>query len=204
MKTYGIALVLLALIVVPAAAQDHVDTVTVTEQVPAGYAASWELQQLSGGATTVTNGSGNSTSGYVNGLNSGGTPTNAGALALFTNVPLPPPGEGCTPGFWRNPKRFDYWTTYFPSDAFTAPGFENAFPGMTLGDVVGLGGGGLNALGRHSVAALLNALSPDVDYAYSATAVVSMFNDAYNGVTDVEMTKDAFVLENEYLSPICQ
>ena len=38
-------------------------------------------------------------------------------------------------------------------------GFDDAFPGMTLLEVLSQGGGGLNALGRHTVAALLNAAS---------------------------------------------
>ncbi len=35
--------------------------------------------------------------------------------------------------------------------------FDYAFPGMTLLDVLWQGGGGLKALGRHTVAALLHA-----------------------------------------------
>lgn len=70
-----------------------VDTVTVTEHVPAGYTASWELTQLSSGTTTTTTGVGPMAQGYVNGLNSGGTPTNAGALAVFTNTPEPMDGR---------------------------------------------------------------------------------------------------------------
>ncbi len=62
-------------------------------------------------------------------------------------------GEGCTPGYWKQSQHFDSWTGYSPSTQFSAV-FENAFPGKTLLQVLEQGGGGLNALGRHTVAAL--------------------------------------------------
>lgn len=70
-----------------------IDTVTVTEHVPSGYSAAWELTQLSGGSTTHFAGLGPMARGYVNGLNAGGTPTNAGVLAVFTNTPTPMDGR---------------------------------------------------------------------------------------------------------------
>ena len=88
-------------------------------------------------------------------------------------------GEGCTPGYWRQSQHFDSWTApYDPSDLFSSV-FADAFPGQTLLDVVWARGGGLDALGRHAVAALLNAASPDVEYDYTAAQVISLFNDAY-------------------------
>lgn len=56
-------------------------------------------------------------------------------------------------------------------------GFQNpicATAGMSLLDVLGQGGGGDKALGRHAVAALLNALSPSVDYPYTSAQVKQM------------------------------
>lgn len=70
-----------------------VDTVTVTEHVPAGYSATWELTQLSSGVTTTYTGVGPMAQGFVNGLNSGGGVTNAGVLAVFTNTPVPMDGR---------------------------------------------------------------------------------------------------------------
>jgi hypothetical protein len=95
--------------------------------------------------------------------------------------------EGCSHGFWKQKHHFPHWTPpYDPSDPFAKTGseeilFEDAFPGLTLASVLRLGGGGLNALGREAVAALLNAASPDVNYALSVDAVIGMFNDVFPG-----------------------
>jgi hypothetical protein len=113
----------------------------------------------------------------------------------------PPAGEGCTPGFWKQPQHFDAWTSpYDPDDLFSAH-FENAFPGMTLLQVLSQGGGGLNALGRHTVAALLNAASPDVDFAFSPQEVIGAFNAVFPG-GDYEALKNRFAAENERGCPL--
>ena len=89
-----------------------------------------------------------------------------GSITASTTVTLPedcdPPvlTGGCTPGYWKAEQHFDSWPAgYTPDMLFTDAGFDDAFPGMTLLEVLNLGGGGLNALGRHTVAALLNAAS---------------------------------------------
>src|SRR5690349_16245059 len=79
--------------------------------------------------------------------------------------------EGCTPGYWKQSQHFDSWPSDFgPNDLFFG-GFENAFPGKTLLQVLsqpastgGQGQQALNNLGRHAVAALLNAYNDDIDY----------------------------------------
>ena len=98
-------------------------------------------------------------------------------------------GEGCTPGYWRQEQHFDSWTGYAPGDLFSSV-FADAFPGETLLDVVWARGGGLNALGRHAVAALLNAASDGVDYDYTVTEVIEAFNAAY-------ASGDASTIENQ-------
>ncbi|MDH3224417.1 MAG: hypothetical protein OEO23_11935, partial [Gemmatimonadota bacterium] len=107
------------------------------------------------GATAVT----------VQAFSDAGAPQPASYYLALTalsvpDVPPPPPGggEGCTPGYWKQPHHFDSWTGYDPEDLFSSA-FEDAFPGMTLLEVLKQGGGGLKALGRHTVAALLNAAS---------------------------------------------
>lgn len=88
-------------------------------------------------------------------------------------------GQGCTPGYWKQTQHFGSWTApYTPTTQFSAV-FENAFPGKTLLDVLNQGGGGLKALGRHTVAALLNSVSPDVSYDVTESQVILMFNDEY-------------------------
>ena len=103
-------------------------------------------------------------------------------------------GEGCTPGYWKQPQHFDSWTApYEPSTQFSSV-FEDAFHEMTLVEVLGQGGGGLKALGRHTVAALLNAASGGVGYDIStADNVIAGFNAVYPG------SKDEYTdLKNEY------
>jgi hypothetical protein len=102
----------------------------------------------------------------------------------FTPPPPPPPppppgGQGCTPGYWKQSHHFDSWPApYLPTASFASAGFTNAFPGMSLVDVLSQGGGGLKALGRHAVAALLNAASPGVSYDLTVAQVISGFNAA--------------------------
>ena len=110
-------------------------------------------------------------------------------------------GEGCTPGYWKQSQHFDSWPApYTPSTLFSDV-FEDAFPGQTLLDVVGAGGGGLTALGRHTVAALLNAASSGVDYDLSSGAVISAFNDVYPG-GDYEALKNRLETLNEQGCPL--
>jgi hypothetical protein len=77
--------------------------------------------------------------------------------------------------------------------------FDDAFPGMTLLQVLELGGGGLNALGRHTVAALLNAaagIGP-----LSTADVISAFNSVFPG-GDYETLKNFFEGLNEAGCPL--
>jgi hypothetical protein len=69
---------------------------------------------------------------------------------------------------------------------------------LTLLDVLNKNGGGLDALGRHAVAALLNATSPHVDYPYTQAQVIQMFQDVYPGSkADYEEQKDILAAANE-------
>lgn len=130
-----------------------------------------------------------------------------GAVVRFYNTRTPPPpppptgGQGCTPGYWKQSQHFDSWTGYSPNTQFSAV-FENAFPGKTLVQVLGLGGGGLNALGRHTVAALLSASSPGVDYGVATPAeVIAAFNAVFPG-GDYETLKNRFAAFNEAGCPL--
>lgn len=101
-------------------------------------------------------------------------------VAPIVEPPEPPQGgQGCTPGYWRQEHHYDSWTApYTPTTQFSDV-FANAFPGKTLGEVVRLGGGGLNALGRMAVASLLNAASANVSFDLTTAQVISQFNAAY-------------------------
>jgi Domain of unknown function DUF11 len=123
-----------------------------------------------------------------------------GPVLITVNCPA---GEGCTPGYWKQPQHFVNWTApYDPTDLFSAH-FENAFPNKTLLQVLSQGGGGLNALGRHTVAALLNAASADVDYLFTAQQVINQFNAVFPGTDEqYEALKNTFLVENERGCPL--
>ncbi|MGH2701706.1 MAG: Ig-like domain-containing protein [Actinomycetota bacterium] len=107
-------------------------------------------------------------------------------------------GEGCTPGYWKQPHHFDSWVGFAPGDSFEAVFGRDAFAGSpTLLTALSTGGGGMNALGRHSTAALLNASHPGVDFAFTSAEVISMFQGAFDaGGAAIENTKDIFDAAN--------
>ncbi len=123
-------------------------------------------------------------------------------------------GEGLTPGFWKNHSIYgnaphEEWTAtgYSPDQSYEAvfgiiklganPTGTDALP--TLLDALNTGGGGVNALLRHSTAALLNAADPNVDYLYSQAQIISMTQTAINSgdAALIESTKNLFAAQNE-------
>jgi hypothetical protein len=138
-----------------------------------------------------------------------GVTSTEGALIYFKNkesvTPPPPPPPpalaGCTPGYWKQSQHFDSWTMpYTPGTSFGSV-FADAFPGKTLLQVVALGGGGLNALGRHTVAALLNAASSGVESGMTTAQVIAAFNAAYASGS-YETQKNVFEAMNEIGCPL--
>jgi cysteine-rich repeat protein len=111
--------------------------------------------------------------------------------------------EGCTPGYWKQKQHFDSWTApYAPNTPF-ANVFEDAFPGQTLLSVLKNGGGGLDALGRHTVAALLNAASSGVNYGQTPAGIIGSFDAVYPGTKrDFNGLKDDFEYDNERGCPL--
>lgn len=96
---------------------------------------------------------------------------------------LPPNGDqGCTPGYWKNlRKHLAAWTAagFAPGDDFDTVFGVNAFtPDITLEQALNLGGGGLNKLARHAVAALLSAAHPDVNYPLTLAQVIALVQSA--------------------------
>ena len=86
--------------------------------------------------------------------------------------------EGCSPGYWKQSHHFDsYPAAYTPTTLFSSV-FENAFPGKTLVQVLSQGGGGLNSLGRHIVAALLSS-EAGLNTGYTTQEVIDAFNAAF-------------------------
>jgi hypothetical protein len=128
--------------------------------------------------------------------------SSAGSLTVTCTPEPPQGGEGCTPGYWKQPHHFDSWeaTGFAPGDSFDATmGVDSSFD--TLLDGVSAKGGGEKAFARHAVAALLNASSPDVDYGLSSGDVIALVQDAY-ATGDFETAKDLLEEQNEAGCPL--
>ena len=124
-----------------------------------------------------------------------------GSLTVNCTEPPPPPGggEGCTPGFWKQSQHFDSWVGYAPGDEFDVV-FGVPYD-VTLLTALSTGGGDEKALGRHATAALLNAASPDVDYAFTEAEIIALVQDAW-ATGDFETAKDILEDENETACPL--
>ncbi|MFN3755504.1 MAG: hypothetical protein ACK4RM_00975, partial [Flavobacterium sp.] len=89
--------------------------------------------------------------------------------------------EGCTIGYWKN--HTNRWCANYSTSTLYGSVFVNApsqLANLTLLQVINLGGGGINNLGRQSVAALLNACHNEVDYFFGSTAtIINLVNQAF-------------------------
>ena len=125
----------------------------------------------------------------------------------FTNTQAPTGGEGCTPGFWKNnADKHDasQWGAVDPNATFTSVFGANDLPaGTTLLEALNLGGGGVNALARHAVAAYLNSLAGDPDYAFTTAQVIAKVQAAMAS-NDYETAKNELAAENERGCPLSQ
>jgi hypothetical protein len=108
-------------------------------------------------------------------------------------------GEGLTPGYWKQTQHFPTWvpTGYTQSQSFNTVFGVNDPDNPTLLQALQTGGGGFNALGRHAVAALLNASHPTIEYAFTAAQVIAKVQSAYANPTTVEAIKNELAAENE-------
>jgi hypothetical protein len=77
----------------------------------------------------------------------------------------------------------------------------NMTDGPTLIEGLNSGGGGINALFRHGIAALLNAAHPGIDSGFDEATVISMFQAAIAS-GNYETTKNLFAADNEQGCPI--
>ena len=105
------------------------------------------------------------------------------------------PYEGCHYNEW---KRIDNWPAPYTRDMLFSEAFDShAFPGKTLEYVLEKKGGGIRHFGRHTVAALLNAASEDVNYKYSVDEVIDAFNDVFPGGGSFDTVKKEFEAQNK-------
>lgn len=111
--------------------------------------------------------------------------------------------EGLTPGFWKNhPLCWDgYEPTQYFNDVFDVSisigNGKKAAENPTLMEALNANGGGINALARHAVAALLNAAHPDVNYPLSNTEIINAVHEAIaNGEPAITDLKDQLDMYN--------
>lgn len=112
-------------------------------------------------------------------------------------------GQGCSPGYWKN--HTPWPAPYTPGTLFNSV-FNGgaAFAGKTLLQVLNQGGGGLNALGRQTVGALLNAASPNVSFELTPAQVIAKFNAAVAaGGSAIEDTKNEFEALTDVNGRVC-
>ena len=143
-----------------------------------------------------------------------GNPASFDWIAAALSIPPVSGGQGCTPVYWKQDHHFDSWGLRFtPTDLFS----DVFGPTITIkkGDkrkkitdpnliqALKAQGGGINALVRHAVAALLNAASPGVSYDLFVEEVIDEFNAVYPGTKqDYNSLKNDFVGFNEQGCPL--
>lgn len=127
-------------------------------------------------------------------------------FAFCYNEPPPPPSgdEGCTPGYWRQEHHFDSWPDAYDPEATTfaavfgrtitidakqGQGPPVAITNPLLSESVRANGGGVNALARAGTAALLNAASSDVAYAFTVAEVIAQVQDALDNGTEKDVAE---------------
>jgi len=135
----------------------------------------------------------------------------SGCNAEQVTITKPLGGQGCTPGFWKNPKHFALWVGYTPNElvsaVFSVPAsFPDGSDGTSLassslaGALAFQGGSTLNGasqiLLRAAVAALLNASNPNVAYPMTTGQIVTAVNAALNSGDRTQITNLATKLDN--------
>ncbi len=125
--------------------------------------------------------------------------SSTGTLTVTCTPPPPTGGQGCTPGYWKQAHHFDSWVGYAPGDEFDVV-FGVPYD-VTLLEALKAGGGDEMALGRHAVAALLNASSGDVSYGFTEADVIALVQNAW-ATGDFETAKDLLADENELGCPL--
>ncbi|MDH3278229.1 MAG: hypothetical protein OEM21_09050 [Nitrosopumilus sp.] len=91
--------------------------------------------------------------------------------------------EGCSPSYWESVGALDQnenWPVgYLPDDKFSSPAYFNKLIAIssgtdpTLQEALQSQGDGINKLTRHSVAALLNAANPEINYPMTIIDIIS-------------------------------
>ncbi|MDH5473352.1 MAG: hypothetical protein OEY61_10895 [Gammaproteobacteria bacterium] len=120
-------------------------------------------------------------------------------------------GEGCTPGYWKQPHHFDSWPTGITPDTSYSSIFGRTITirtrdaGLvidpTLLQALSALGGQVNTAARHSTAAYLNSMSNGVSYDLSADQIIDNLQQSVDG-NDFGTLIEALVNFNEQGCPL--
>lgn len=104
--------------------------------------------------------------------------------------------EGCQPKYWSEPKHFFQWDKFEPEQRFNAVfGVERAGDPTLLEALQARGLDAELVLGRHAVAALLNATSDGIGFGFTKENVISMVQEAYR-TGEFQVIKNILAKEN--------
>ena len=163
----------------------------------------------SAGFTTTQVGTYNWTASYSGDSNNNPAVSACGTEQVTVTKPLG--GQGCTPGFWKNPKHFSLWTNYTPTQlvgsVFSVPAVfpdgssGTSLSGATLADGLAFQGGStLNGasqiLLRAAIAGLLNSTNAGVAYPFTTAQIISNVNTALNSGDRTQITNLAAQIDN--------
>jgi len=109
--------------------------------------------------------------------------------------------DGCTPGFWKQSHHFDQWVQYTPDDSFDDVFGVPSSGGFTLFEALRAKGGGEGGLQRHAVAALLNAVSPALNFLLTEVDVIAIVQAGY-ATGDFESAKNLLEQANDEGCPL--
>ena len=129
-------------------------------------------------------------------------PATATGLINTQECAPPPSIHGCTPGYWKQKHHFDSWVGFTQSQDYDTVFGVNAFdPNRTLLQALSSGGGKMDRLGRHSVAALLNTSNADVSYGMTSAQVIALVQNAVAS-GDFDFAADQLEALNERGCPL--
>ncbi len=159
--------------------------------------------------TTTQVGTYNWTASYSGDANNNPAVSACGSEQVTVTKPLG--GQGCTPGFWKNPKHFSLWTTYTPTQlvgsVFNVPAVfpdgtsGTSLSGATLADGLAFQGGSTingasQILLRAAIAGLLNSTNAGVAYPFTTAQIISGVNTALNSGDRTQITNLATQIDN--------
>ena len=125
--------------------------------------------------------------------------------------PVTSGGEGCTPGYWKQPHHFDSWPAGITPDMAYSSIFgrvidvrvkgEGVVTDPTLLQALSALGGKVNTAARHSTAAYLNAMTADVSYDLSSDQIIDNLQQSIDN-NDFGSLIEALVNFNEQGCPL--